>query len=206
MKTYLGLRVFESGTRCSLTSAYVSGSLKRPQSGLELGRICCQLTYIELESSWGTSFICCWPHSNLFLHHGSESSDCVRETQKLKTNPRVVSEVSECNGRHRLYPVSWLCLLQDDVGFPDALPSKHPCVRSQLQLNFLCSVLLSVLSARWWGNLHRCESGQTAGWPAKASAPKQQVDHSQCVQSIQVVHTLDKEEKALCTLRILPNL
>lgn len=120
MKTYLGLRVFESWTRCGLTGADVSVSPAAPVR-LELGRICCQLTYIELESLWETSLIWCWAHSNLLLHHGSEGSDCVCETQKLKTNPWVVSEVSKRNGRHRLHPVSWLCSLQDDVGFPDAI-------------------------------------------------------------------------------------
>lgn len=44
-----------------------------------------------------------------------------RPKSSRQTNPWVVSEVSECNGRHRLHPVSWLCSLQDDVGFPDAL-------------------------------------------------------------------------------------
>lgn len=48
MKTYLGLGVFESGTRCSLPSAYVSGSLEPPSQGSNQG----ESVAIALTLSW----------------------------------------------------------------------------------------------------------------------------------------------------------
>lgn len=64
------------------------------------------------------------------------------------------------------------------------------CARRQLGLTCVGGVLLSVSTCHRWGNLYRRGTRPSAGWPAKASA-----HHAQYGLSVQVVHTLEKEER-----------
>ena len=124
-----------------------------------------------------------------------------------------------------LCALSWV---QDDLGFlpPDCLGNSlcllvhswihsviywkptSVCPNHQLELTFVSSVLLWLSTCHWWGSPHRRGSWRTSGWPAKASAWQQHPCHPQHGLSVQVVHTLQKEEREMwksgCPLLLIP--
>lgn len=201
MKTYLGLRVFESWTRYGLTGAYISFSPAAPVRAW-IGE-----NLLPAHLHWVGVFVRNQSHLVLttqqlaFTPRPWRLRLCLRDP-KAQDKPlsgfrseRTQWKASSTPCLLVVFTPGWCRLPWRPAALACWFPRCHPNIRVSAPSY---SVLLSVPSAHWWGNHHRCESGQTAGWPAKASAPKQQVGHPQCVQSIQVVHTLDKK-KAQCT-------
>lgn len=99
-----------------------------------------------------------------------------------------------------------LCLL---VHLFSYLSRTYLCVSNhQRELTFVSSVLLWLSTCRWGGSPRRRGSWRAAGWPAKASAWRQHPCHPQHGLSIQVVHTLEEEEretwKSACPVLLIP--
>ena len=78
----------------------------------------------------------------------------------------------------------------------------------QWELTFVSSVLPWLSTCHWGGSPHRRGRWRAAGWPAKASAWRQHPYHPQHGLSMQVVHTLEEEEretwKSACPVLLIP--